>query len=389
MARRFIIETVAVFLLLSITVNGSFSEFFSCNGTKNVTILRNMEPTSNPNFFQSSTLQLTFLVKSLFETPCISVWMYSVARKISIRLDEESLTHLMDTLMESSFKKDGSNIRQFLSDYAQSVDDTNEQILLVILNENDSKQTSITDELKQIKQKVNIGMILWCGEPLTADRHTTCNEARNWLPARQIINCGSTHFQPHFDPFLHKIFLGLIENISYDYYQQYNDLKCNEAEALEIFVWQSLRHHKYVYSRTFFLTSQLQNKFTAANVHLIISYYEQVFFQSSAKNFFSHNFNIAKNAILPTQVSNILDNLNNRKQIHIVVDHKGKKWQEALYEEYGKTIKVIIDDGISDSPVLEGGVIRTWNEDLRNPFLVNMIIGEMNQYLCQEREKLT
>ena len=302
MVKKFIGETISVLLLCNIVLAETSSKFFSCNGSKkNVTILRYMEPTSSQRFFHSSTLQLTYLAKSLFDIPCIDVWMYSPARKLSIQLTQETLDHFMGNIMESSLALDGSEI-EFLTNYAQA-DDSNEQILLVIMNQD--HPTSISNELKRIHAKSNMNVIIWCGEPLTSTRHITCNEARNWLPARQIINCGSDHFQPHFDPFLHKIFLDLIQNIDYDYYQQFNDFKCNGTEELDIFVRQSARYHKHRYTRTFFLASLLQNKFPRTNVYVVISFYENVYFYSSAKNFFQ-NWVMVQSAKYASEMSEFL-----------------------------------------------------------------------------------
>ena len=147
------------------------------------------------------------------------------------------------------------------------------------------------------------------------------------------------HFQPHFDPFVHKIFLDLIQNIDYDYYQQLNDFKCNgTSHHLDIFVWQSARNHKHSYIRIFFLASLLQNKFPKTDVYIIRSSYKHVDVYISVKNHFRYSVRL-QSAKYTIEISEFLKRLKElEKQVHIVVRHIEDLWEKDMLEGYRKTM---------------------------------------------------
>ena len=69
--------------------------------------------------------------------PIFEVWMYSLARKLSIRLEQERFDNFMSTMIESSSSIDGNELLRLCSIW----DNSNGQTLLTLLNQDDPNQS--------------------------------------------------------------------------------------------------------------------------------------------------------------------------------------------------------------------------------------------------------
>ena len=100
--------------------------FFTCDQIKNITIL----PYTNDRH-DMLIPQLAYLVKSLLDTPCVMVWIYSTLRAQSILQQVDHYNHFLETDIQGMNEADENMIVEFLLDFSK-MGVTNQQTLFII-----------------------------------------------------------------------------------------------------------------------------------------------------------------------------------------------------------------------------------------------------------------
>ena len=135
-----------IFAVCSVSGEEMFGDvkqgFFGCDQVTNVTILSN-----SIDLNTSLPVYLTQFVKSLLETPCVMVWIYSPFQARSIRQQQHNYHNFIATkllLQRQTFIPFKRLHNEFLSDFLK-LNDKNQQTPLVI---SDSEELPI--QLKEL-----------------------------------------------------------------------------------------------------------------------------------------------------------------------------------------------------------------------------------------------
>ena len=186
------------------------------------------------SFLKNSAAQLRYFIKSLLETSCFEVWIYSPVQNRCIRLTKENCVRFLETEWTAITSTDGNDAS--LSNIPHSNDEI-EQILLIftyyILVAD--HQSIIVDSLKNRRDKNNI--ILLCHKSFEYFSFL-CLQIEDWFPRQKVFpfNFDIELFNPH----VHKILLDLVKNPKYDCCERYarnTSLQCSISEKINIFMW--------------------------------------------------------------------------------------------------------------------------------------------------------
>ena len=231
----------------------SFSILPSCVEPRNITIVVYMDVP----FVDFSSVQwliehhlyfitkhLRYLVKSLFETSCLDLYVYSTVRKQKIQLNEENYVQVLGTEIQATNLFNG-NSEIILSDVLPrnpKDEEHNKTLLFVNFWVNKDQETSIQEQ-KMIATKLNeahgknFDIILLCVEfsPL-------CTESREWLPQQSILYYDIPSLKANeFNPHLHLILNTLMKDPTFDWRAQYTrnaQFQCTkQSNRSSVYFW--------------------------------------------------------------------------------------------------------------------------------------------------------
>ena len=104
--------------------------FFACDKIKNVTIVPFMR---NKNDIYGMIGKLTYLVKSLLDTPCTTVWVYSPLEIRSIVQNKDNFNNFLETKIQAINTPIDTNILiDLVTEVKKLAGEENEQTLLMI-----------------------------------------------------------------------------------------------------------------------------------------------------------------------------------------------------------------------------------------------------------------
>ena len=148
----------AIFLLMNLLklvhseeIFGDIKQgFFACDKIRNVTIFPFMQ---SEWYVQSMFPQLTYLVKSLLDTPCTTVWIYSPLEYRSIPQKRNNFDNFLETKIQAiHIPVDTNVVIDFITEVKNLVDEENEQTILLIndwaIGLNEQHRVLISDSLK-------------------------------------------------------------------------------------------------------------------------------------------------------------------------------------------------------------------------------------------------
>ena len=82
-------------------------------------------------YFENPAVQLRYFIKSLLETSCFEVWIYSPIQNRCIRQTEENYVRFLGTEWMAITKTDNNDILNLLSNFPQSNDEIKQTLLFV------------------------------------------------------------------------------------------------------------------------------------------------------------------------------------------------------------------------------------------------------------------
>eukprot|EP00111_Clytia_hemisphaerica_P016207 TCONS_00047943-protein len=341
-------------------------DFFACDRIKNVTIVPFIRETViTRSMYSSREPQLTYLIKSLLDTPCTTVWVYSPLEDISIAQNKDNSNNFLETKIQAMDLPDTNVLIDFLNEVQKLAVEENQQTLLFITNYNHLSKSQlpeqeislIVDCLKESTEYTSV--VMWCHY-----ENEICSQSEKLIPLPKIIyDVYSEDFNPH----VHKVLLDVIIDKDYDRFKEYDDLDCrNKSRKLHL-LYTPMTMLGWTYSiKT--MAKFFQFKFKVRVLQL------QLFLLFATNDGFKY-LNEAKAILIKTNGDDI---------INIFIK---PKWESLPIPEelkhLSKWVIVTVDNSIHDSPRLEkDGTITIWEEDLASPLLFHMLIKKFKELIC-------
>eukprot|EP00111_Clytia_hemisphaerica_P021153 TCONS_00062313-protein len=334
-------------------------DFFACDSVKNVTIVPLM---NKKRVLVSSMSQLTYLVKSLLDTPCTTVWVYSPLENRSIVQNKDNSNNFLETKIQAMDLPDTNVLLDFLNEVKKLAVEENQQTLLFI-NEYyyftlpEQEISLIVDCLKDSTEYMSV--VMWCRQD-----SDICSQSEKFTPRPKIIYDLSVVFNPH----VHKVLLDVIIDKDYDRFKEYDDLDCRNK---------SRKFHLLLTPMTMSgWMDSIQNMvaFLQFKFKLRVDSFQQLYIVLKFPDR-DRYLNEAKAILMKASGDDI---------INIIMKLKGENYPipEEL-KPLSKWVIVNIDDPIHDSPRLEkDGTITLSEEDKTSPLFFHMLIKKFKEFIC-------
>ena len=232
--------------------SGTEHSIVGCIERRNVTIIPHFVSIFNSHSMKWSNvitrpiiIQLKYLVKTLFETSCINIYIYSNIRKRCIRQSMENYIHFLETEVQTDSTK-YQNMEPIISALSgipsKSVDGEKQTLLFLNYFRVPGRQSILFNALQETQKLKEYDVILWCAyfSPL-------CIENAEWLPRKKNMivfyemGIWEGENENGFNPNLHQIFLDLIFNPQFNWHSRYiQDVKikkCQSPQKTYVFLW--------------------------------------------------------------------------------------------------------------------------------------------------------
>ena len=212
-----------------------------CMEVRNVTIIpyitenddKYIAKLSFEKVLEKASLQLRYLVKSLLDTPCFIIWIFSPIQSRLVRLTQKNYVQIFDSKIQAEIDADQNEIMNVLLDMPQSNVDTKQTIFFVGLEYYPNYGRKFGEVIRQILKKYakkQNDIVVW-----SLRNGVLYSYFRTWLPKQNTIIHGSK-----FNPHLHRILLDLMSNPRYDWHQRYSqyvNIQCPTTKKLNIYFW--------------------------------------------------------------------------------------------------------------------------------------------------------
>ena len=349
-------------------------DFYTCDRIRNVTIVPFIKEDDN---YGKIIALMAYLIKSLLDTPCTTVWVYTPLENQAIPQETGSSNNFLETKIQAMWHLFDTNvIINFLTDVQELADEENQQTILLIndfINEITDLETIqiISDKLKKMDSIKHINVVLWCFYYDSICYH--CKDKIRMEKTTYWINNDA------FNAHIHKVLIDVILNEDYDRFNEYDDLDCrNETRGLHL--WFSLllspgwsysnSKQNYFYYMWRFFYIKFDSKYDrVANVNTGFESNEE-FYQSKLDKILKSRYESTK--------------AKGDNNINIVVKNKDDNFQiPKEMQHLSEWIIVEVDDSIHDSPRLEkDGIVTLWKQDLVSPLFFHMLIDKFKQLIC-------
>ena len=82
------------------------------------------------------------------------------------------------------------------------------------------------------------------------------------------------------------------------------------------------------------------------------------------------------------EIKKIVEKTGGNNHIHVQIYYRDITFDVSPFT-FNNTIKIILDDNIKESPILnKDGNFVIWEEDILSPLFINLLIEKMNSMLC-------
>eukprot|EP00111_Clytia_hemisphaerica_P024860 TCONS_00073285-protein len=344
-------------------------DFFACDRVKNVTIVPFMKQNIRSTIFSFRVPQLTYLIKSLLDTPCTTVWVYSPLENRSIAQNKDNSNIFLETKIQAMDLPDTNVLIDFLNEVKKlAVEENQHTLLFIALNFqydlSEQEISLIVDCLKESMEYMSV--VMQC-----SNENDICSQSEKFIPLPKIIyDVRSKVFNPH----VHKVLLDGIIDKDYDRFKEYDDLDCrNKSRRLHLL-----------------FTPMLGRMGSEPNMVKFFQFKFKVrvdfFWQLQLFLFFGTDDGLmADDGFIDlNEAKAILMKANGDDIINIIIKLKGESFPipEEL-KPLSKWVIVIVDNSIHDSPRIEkDGTITIWEEDIASPLLFHMLIKKFKELIC-------
>ena len=378
--------------------------FFACDQIKNVTVLPWISyqyltqqlyystKTTQPFIptYINSMQQISYLVKTLLDTPCVMVWIYSPLQARLIRQQREqkqNYNHFIATEIQGMNEPDKNKILELLLDF-KNLNYKNKQTLFIITDDYDgvfmthppdnNGVFTIDPELslmiKEIDSLPNKNVVVWCtwGSRI-------CHQGNTFIyriPRERFISHGQEPFNPH----IHKTFVDLMIS-DHDRFKEYSSLECrNKTRELTLRFWTKEPFNSFM--GLGYLIDSLVNTIqfnvdvdgikTPPSVPQLRSVGLKCEFWHG--KYIDSHWDIQRLAYSFSKTDGDV--------INIVVQRDQIIPEELKY--LGEWMYIVFDDSITDSPRFEpnGATFVIWETDLASPVFLRMLIDKFQDILC-------
>ena len=334
----------------------------SCLRTYNVTIILNrvgfvkasgmsgVELDEDSNHFDLTAI--CPLASMLLRDPCIEVWMYSMLKRRSVQLNEESL--IMDLTTENVAMKEIeiNDFLEFISKLPPSTKTVEQSVILKIYRDtfsymysyednNDSRKK--LDALRNLQNQKHYNIIVQNGD-VSGENRFFLYFLKFWLPKHRLLKQRSRKENKH----LNKIIVDLVKSVDFKEIEYFGHLKrecfSNNNTALNIII------------------KDIDPNFHEYDLDLIQWFFHSALDLKGLNIIWGKRLDQYDTFVLLASISEAGSQI---------------KTQES--------IKVSVTHSMPNSPMLkEKGHIMVWEEDLYNPLFFRTLVDQMNVALCRE-----
>uniref|UniRef100_A0A7M5XKQ2 Uncharacterized protein n=1 Tax=Clytia hemisphaerica TaxID=252671 RepID=A0A7M5XKQ2_9CNID len=361
-------------------------------------------------------------MKSLFDMGCFDVWIYSPMLDRSIHQTKENYVRFLDTEWIAT-STDDNEIINLLSNIPHSNDQVEQTLLFVSTEAKRRSLKTISNfitKLKEIRQKQNIVILCSTNSPLFF-------EGKKWLDNQNVI-IGDV-YNKIFNTDLHRILIDLANNPQYDWRERYTGgikNKCKISNNTKTFIWPvTERKDLSLTPEVLFVVDLINDFFINMTIHfgskIVVKIKNGLVDMSNSIDFLMAPYKftdrqkvsfLQKNATVEQikeqvkqvkeqfeeqvkeQVKQLKEQLKEQfkeqvkdigdNQVHIIFFYKetAPNFNQPPFT-FNNTIKIIIDDNITDSPMMtKDGDFMIWEIDTRSPLFTSMLIEKMYSILC-------
>ena len=368
-----------------------------CYGLRNVTIIPYINIIQEHQItdyivedYQDSASQLIYLVKELLDSPCFTIWTFSPIQSRLIRLREVNYVQFFETELQAITRTDENEILKLLSNIPEHAkNDIKQSVFFVCFKHRHSRTNQsvvVTNQIKQLYQQQKFDLVLWCVSPTPL-----CWYSRHWLPKQNIIHDGGVSNNRKFNPYLHQIFLDVMDDPQYNWHQRYTKyapkVQCSN-KGLHIYFWLPIVSSNYLPAPYLFVDF-VEEIFVNATLHIVLvdqteTSRDENYLLSSKKfewvEWRHDKWQTENQTIEWLNKTEAIADLN----IHIPFYHSHVKFESLglPISKNQKTIRVAINDTITESPLLQNGTVMIWEEDYLSPWFATFMVERINNVMC-------
>ena len=161
-------------------------DFYTCDRIRNVTIVPFIKEDDN---YGKIIAQMAYLIKSLLDTPCTTVWVYSPLEYRSIAQNEDNFNNFLETEIQAFRWEFDNNIPivNLLKEFKELDDEENEQTLFfindIVFTISQQESLQITDYLIAMASSYYISVVMWC-----TSQYGLCSFRENTISKHKIIS---------------------------------------------------------------------------------------------------------------------------------------------------------------------------------------------------------
>uniref|UniRef100_A0A7M5WYA0 Cnidarian restricted protein n=1 Tax=Clytia hemisphaerica TaxID=252671 RepID=A0A7M5WYA0_9CNID len=386
----FIINTL---LWSSMSVKGMFDGvkqgFFTCDEIRNVTLLLNIHNEFSRYQEQNADMlqPVAILVKSLLDTPCVMVWIYSPLQARSIRQQRHNYKQFLTTEMQIMTSSPVRSLFvEFLRDFSMMVG-REIQTLLVIeqffwIHLNECYYTESSSLLKKIDGVPNTSVVVWCVS-ITSLCQQNHQDYFGWMPRYRFI----TFQGRRANRYVQKALYDLMMNSDYDRYKDYGSLDEYRDRSSKLVLRFAIRQRFYgsgslydyflsIFSSFFNIQMEMLIVLRTHNRSVFGGFAEYLFQSNRSSKIMSSRF-LSKAEFLDMFLQPDPGVLN----INIIEHLTGSQIARRGFV-FRQLLTLHVFDSISESPRLriDGSFILSY-EDLSNPMFIRMFIARIKELM--------
>ena len=213
-----------------------------CMEVRNVTIIPHivmddnrlkLDDTFYIHKFSDTPLQLRYLVKSLLDTPCFIVWIFSPTRSRVIPLTEDNYIEFIMSEWQTVTRTDENELTKVLVNMPHNNVD-NKQTLFFVYHASYGQALEnyfkVITRLQDMYERKQVDIVQWS---------LTTSAIWKWLPKQNRI-VEDRFKTPKFNRHFHRILMDLMKNPQYDWhgrYSQYAHIQCRTSKEINLYVW--------------------------------------------------------------------------------------------------------------------------------------------------------